>query len=51
MLIGKTAGPDVFRAAADRAADGAQPRGDNAYKVELLKRTVVRALIELGGCP
>ncbi len=51
VLIGKTAGPDVFRAAADRAADGAQPRGDNAYKVELLKRTVVRALIELGGCP
>lgn len=50
LLIGRAPGPQVFKAAADRAADGAQPRGDNAYKVELLKRTVTRALMELGGC-
>lgn len=47
LLIGKVPGPQVFREAAGQAADGAQPRAGNAYKVELLKHTVARALTEL----
>ncbi|WP_448205941.1 FAD binding domain-containing protein [Azospirillum sp. sgz302134] len=49
LLLGRPPGPTVFEAAADRAADGAQPRRDNAYKVEMLKRTVARALMDVGG--
>ena len=48
-LIGQRAGPDVFRAAAERAADGAEPRAKNAFKVELIKRTVERALSTIGA--
>jgi xanthine dehydrogenase YagS FAD-binding subunit len=43
-LMGQPPAGDVFRAAAARAADDAEPRGRNAFKVELLKRTVERAL-------
>ena len=43
-LGGQRAGPDVFREAAAHAADGAEPRAQNAFKVELLRRTVARAL-------
>ena len=43
-LAGQRAGPDVFREAAAHAADGAEPRAQNAFKVELLRRTVARAL-------
>lgn len=48
-LTGQRPGPDLFRAAAERAADGAAPRPGNAFKVELLKHTVERALAAVGG--
>jgi xanthine dehydrogenase YagS FAD-binding subunit len=37
----------AFEAAASVAADGARPLSANGFKVSLLKRTVVRALLEL----
>ena len=46
-LIGANAGPDAFRAAAERAVEGASPRRDNRFKVELLQRALVRALDEV----
>ena len=39
----------LMQAAAAHAADGAVPRGGNTYKVELIRRTVARALAETGG--
>jgi len=47
-LIGKAAGRDAFEAAARLALDGARPLSGNRYKVELLPRTIVRAL-EMAG--
>jgi CO/xanthine dehydrogenase FAD-binding subunit len=41
--------PRTFQAAAEAALAGAVPRGDNAFKVELGKRTLVRALELAGG--
>jgi xanthine dehydrogenase YagS FAD-binding subunit len=46
-LQGKTAGREAFVAAAEQAFAAAQPRKHNAFKVELGKRTLVRALEEL----
>jgi xanthine dehydrogenase YagS FAD-binding subunit len=43
-LIGKTTALDSFKRAAAIALDGATPREDNAFKVELERRTIVRAL-------
>jgi xanthine dehydrogenase YagS FAD-binding subunit len=43
-LIGQRPDRDSFRRAAEIALRGAKPREDNAFKVELAKRTVVRAL-------
>ena len=43
-LIGKPADAAHFRAAAEAALKGAQPHPDNAFKVELAKRCVTRAL-------
>ncbi len=48
-LRGRRLDPALCREAAALAADGAVPRGHNAYKVELIKRTVARALEETGG--
>lgn len=39
----------TYRAAADAALADARPRRDNAFKVELAKRTIVRALERAGG--
>jgi len=47
-LAGRPAGRAAFEAAAALAAQGARPLHHNAYKVELLPRTVVRAL-EMAG--
>lgn len=44
-LAGKQASPDTFRAAADVALHDARPLAHNAYKVELAKRAIVRALM------
>ncbi len=46
-LIGKPATTASYRAAADRALRGAVPRKDNAFKIDLAKRTLVRALEEV----
>jgi xanthine dehydrogenase YagS FAD-binding subunit len=46
-LIGKRAVAATFRAAANAAVQGAVPHKDNAFKVELAKRTLVRALTEV----
>jgi xanthine dehydrogenase YagS FAD-binding subunit len=44
-LAGKSASEDSFRRAAEAALAGAKPLAHNAYKVELGKRAVVRALM------
>jgi xanthine dehydrogenase YagS FAD-binding subunit len=46
-LIGKPATAATFRSAANAALTGAVTRKDNAFKVELAKRTLVRALTEV----
>ena len=43
-LKGKPATTAAFRAAAEVALSGAVPHGENAFKIELAKRTLVRAL-------
>lgn len=43
-LVGQAPGRAAFTAAAERAVAGAQPRAGNHYKVDLLRRTVVRCL-------
>jgi len=43
-LVGKPAALDSFRRAAAMAVDGAAPRDDNAFKIELGRRTLLRAL-------
>jgi xanthine dehydrogenase YagS FAD-binding subunit len=49
VLTGSEVSDDVFRAAAEQAVEGAAPRRDNRFKVELLKRTLIRTLQELTG--
>jgi xanthine dehydrogenase YagS FAD-binding subunit len=44
MLAGRQAGAAAWERAADHAIVGARPLSGNAYKVELLRRTVIRAL-------
>ncbi len=48
-LRGEHLTPELVAAAAAHAADGAVPHGGNAYKVELIRRTVARALTETGA--
>ena len=43
-IIGRTVSPDLWRDAALHAADGAKPLSENAFKVQLVKRTVERQL-------
>jgi xanthine dehydrogenase YagS FAD-binding subunit len=45
-LRGGPADAQAFEAAAEVAADGAKPLSGNGFKVSLLRRTVVRALLE-----
>jgi xanthine dehydrogenase YagS FAD-binding subunit len=45
-VMGKTLDEEAASAAADAAFANARPRGDNAYKVALGKRTLVRALLQ-----
>jgi xanthine dehydrogenase YagS FAD-binding subunit len=47
-LVGKAPGDVAFRAAAEIALRGAAPLRDNAFKVELAKRVIVRALASVG---
>ena len=48
-LAGKPATAASFRAAAEAALVGARPHQDNVFKVELAKRTLVRALTEVSA--
>jgi len=47
LLAGKPATEATFHAAADAALAAARPHRDNAFKVTLAKRTLVRALTEV----
>jgi xanthine dehydrogenase YagS FAD-binding subunit len=44
FLVGTIASPDAFKKAADFALAGAQAQEHNAFKIELAKQSVVRAL-------
>jgi xanthine dehydrogenase YagS FAD-binding subunit len=48
-LAGAPLGQAAFREAAALSADGARPLAGNGFKVDLLKRLVLRALEEAGG--
>ena len=48
-LKGKPANRDVFAAAAEQATEGARTLNQNGFKVPLIKKTIVRALSEVGG--
>jgi xanthine dehydrogenase YagS FAD-binding subunit len=50
-LTGKPATLATYRAAADAAMRDARATPDTGFKVELAKRTLVRALFEVGGAP
>jgi len=50
-LIGKAPSAEAFARAAEIALRGARTRPDNAFKVELAKRTAVRALMLSAGAP
>jgi xanthine dehydrogenase YagS FAD-binding subunit len=50
-LRGKPAGVATYRAAAEAALADAVPRKDNAFKIELARRTLVRALTRLEAPP
>ncbi len=43
-LVGKAPGPQAFRAAARAAMSSAQPLSQNAFKIDLARQAVVRAL-------
>jgi xanthine dehydrogenase YagS FAD-binding subunit len=49
LLAGRQANAAAFEAAANEALTGAQPLQQNAYKVELARRAIVRALTLAGG--
>ena len=51
VLRGAPAGPETYAAAAEAALGGARPHKGNAFKVELGKRTIVRALSLVTGFP
>ena len=51
LLVGRAPSNEAFRRAAAAALAGARTRPDNAFKVELARRTVARALLRLGGLP
>jgi xanthine dehydrogenase YagS FAD-binding subunit len=48
-LAGARRDPAAYQAAAARATDGAEPRAHNAFKLELMRRTLVRALVTVGS--
>jgi xanthine dehydrogenase YagS FAD-binding subunit len=48
-LIGRPSNQQTFENAAKLATEGAEPLKHNAFKVELVQRTIVRALMNLGS--
>jgi xanthine dehydrogenase YagS FAD-binding subunit len=52
LLAGARAEPSAFRRAAEAALTDAKPSGDNAFKIELAQRIIVRALtLAAAGTP
>ena len=52
ILIGGRADASLFRRAAEAALAAARPSGDNAFKIELARRIMVRALaLAAAGTP
>jgi xanthine dehydrogenase YagS FAD-binding subunit len=51
VLVGRRLDTSSFRIAADAALAGAVPRAHNAFKIELARRTLVRALARAGALP
>ena len=49
LLVGKPATEATFRAAAEAAVRGARPQQHNAFKVEMVQNTLVRALSEVAA--
>jgi xanthine dehydrogenase YagS FAD-binding subunit len=49
ILVGRRAEASSYRVAADAALAGAVPRAHNGFKIELAKRTTVRALTRAGA--
>ncbi|MGF2036371.1 MAG: xanthine dehydrogenase family protein subunit M [Nostoc sp. CmiVER01] len=49
ILLNKPANQATFQAAANAAIAGAKPQKYNGFKVELTKRTIVKALFAVGG--
>src|SRR5205814_1137693 len=49
VLIGTSANPQTFRAAAEAALKSAVPQKHNAFKIDLAKRAIVRCLEETAG--
>jgi xanthine dehydrogenase YagS FAD-binding subunit len=50
-LIGRAATPELWHAAAARAAEGAKPLSDNGFKIELVRRVVERQLSTVAALP
>jgi xanthine dehydrogenase YagS FAD-binding subunit len=50
-LVGQPAIESVFRTAAERAMSGAVAHRENGFKIELAKRTIVRALMTATAMP
>ena len=50
-LQGRAPGDALFADASRLAADGAKPLADNAFKVELIRRTVARQLATVAAMP
>jgi len=48
-LVGKTISEDVAKAAADAAVQNARPLSHNAYKVQLARVAVKRAILKAAG--
>jgi xanthine dehydrogenase YagS FAD-binding subunit len=48
-LIGKSLDQGAIEASSRLAAEGAHPLEQNGFKVELIQRTVIRALMSVGG--
>ena len=48
-LVGRTADPEAFRTAADLALAGAQGYRHNTFKIEVARRTIIRALTTVAG--
>ncbi len=48
-LVGQSATPQIFRAAAEAEMKSAVAHRQNGFKIELMKRTLVRALSDLAG--